>query len=211
MPDIPNDNCPNSFGQLQKVAFQRLWKADGSPNSFSLTNEITIKASWTLLLTAADSSKVVVSPYIGAPTDEPGAARTFGSGNEVPGGNAIVIGREPTAFTGAIYRASQAGVIAALKRLECESEADNLGVYLFDDSGQIEALNYGTADAPDFRPIPIKSLFVGDKAHGNLEGVDTNAISWTYPPNWSDRLQIVTPVDFNPLTDLVVSDISEGA
>lgn len=29
MPDIPVSNCPESFGQIQKVAFQRLYKNTG--------------------------------------------------------------------------------------------------------------------------------------------------------------------------------------
>lgn len=204
IPDIPQEKCPVAFGQIQKVIFQRLYNDDGTPNGFKgTTTSIKTKAAWTPLLSATDSTKVVISPYIGAPTDEPGAVRTFGSGNEVPGGNAIVLGREPTAFTGAIYRASQQTVIVPLKALECESEADNLGAYLVDENGQIECLDYGTSSAPDYRPIPVKSFFVGDKAHGGLEGVDTNAISWSYPPNWSDKLEIVVPTDFNPLTDLI--------
>lgn len=34
MPDIPVSNCPESFGQIQKVAFQRLYKSTGEKNSF---------------------------------------------------------------------------------------------------------------------------------------------------------------------------------
>jgi hypothetical protein len=44
---------------------------------------------------------------------------------------------------------------------------------------------------------------VGDKNLGGFDAPDGNAISWSFPPNWSDNLVIVTPSDFNPLTDLV--------
>lgn len=73
LPNVPAITCPESFGQVQKVAFQRLTKGDGSKNSFTSEKAITALASWTSLLSAADSTKVVVSPYIQAPTAEAGA------------------------------------------------------------------------------------------------------------------------------------------
>ena len=91
-------------------------------------------------------------------------------------------------------------VIKAMKALQCEAQADNLGVYLFDENGAIEAVKGSGAD--DYSPIPIRSLFIGDKAHGGLEAPDSNAIQFTFLPNYSDDLKISVPTDFNPLTDL---------
>ena len=197
---IPAQGCAESFGQIQKVAFQRLNSA-GNKNSFTTTNSIKMLASWTTLMAAADSTKVVVSPYIQAPTTEAGAARTFGGGNETLGGVETVIGREPTTFTGVI-RAVQQSIIKVMKELQCEAIADNLGVYLFDENGNICCLQDPTT-ATTYYPIPIRSLFIGDKNFGGLEAPDDNAISWSFLPNYSDQLVIVSPTDFNPLTDLV--------
>lgn len=197
---IPAQGCAESFGQIQKVAFQRLTTA-GAKNSFTSSADIKLKASWTALMSAADSTKVVVSPYIQAPTVEAGAARTFGGGNETLGGVEMIIGREPTPFTGVIRAVSQS-VIKAIKALQCEAIADNLGVYLFDENGNICALKDQTT-ATTFYPIPIRALFVGDKSFGGLEAPDSNAIQWSFLPNYSDDLAIVSPTDFNPLTDLV--------
>ena len=197
---IPAQGCAESFGQIQKVAFQRLTTA-GVKNSFTSSADIKLKASWTALMSAADSTKVVISPYIQAPTVEAGAARTFGGGNETLGGVEQVIGREPTPFTGVIRAVSQS-VIKAIKALQCEATADNLGVYLFDENGNICALKDQTT-ATTFYPIPIRALFVGDKSFGGLEAPDSNAIQWSFLPNYSDDLAIVSPTDFNPLTDLV--------
>lgn len=205
LPTIPGVNCAETFGQIQKVAFQRLRKDDGTRNSFVGAGEsskpIGALASWTPLLAAADSTKIVVSPYIQAPTSEPGAARTFGGGNETLGGVEEIIGREPTPFTG-VFRKIPQSVIKVIKQLQCESWADNLGVYLFDENGSIEAIVDETV-ATTFYPIPIRSLFVSDKGHGGLEAPDSNTIQWVFLPNYSDNLKIVTPTDFNPLTDLV--------
>lgn len=201
---IPAQGCAESFGQIQKVALQRLASSAGTKNSFTSTTDIKVLASWTAKMSAADGTKIVISPYIQAPTTEAGAARTFGGGNETLGGVQMVIGREPTTFTGVI-RAVQQSIIKAMKELQCEAIADNLGVYLFDDNGRICAIQ--DPETPTtFYPIPIRSLFIGDKAFGGLEAPDSNAISWTFLPNYSDNLAIVTPTDFNPLTALVPAE-----
>ena len=197
---IPAQGCAENFGQIQKVAFQRI-SSSGTKNSFTTSADIKLLASWTALMAAANSTKIVVSPYIQAPTTEAGAARTFGGGNETLGGVEIVIGREPTSFNGVI-RSVQQSIIKAMKDLQCESLADNLGVYLFDENGNICALQ-DPSTVTTFYPIPIRALFIGDKTFGGLEAPDSNAISWSFLPNYSDQLAIIKPTDFNPLTDLV--------
>lgn len=199
IPDVPLYDCPDSFGQIQKVVFQRLESAAGKKNEFVAdSKDIKKKASWTAFLEAEDGTKVVPSPYITAPTTEPGAARTYGGGNETLGGVELNIGREPTPFSGNLLQEHQT-TVKALKKLQCEGA---LGVYLIDENGEIGAI----ADDPDkptkYSPIPIFGLFVGDKNLGGLEAPDSNAISWKFMPNWSDNLVRVKPTDFNALTDL---------
>ena len=231
---IPAATCSETFGQIQKAAFCRLAKADGTKNSFTTGSSTGIDklAAWTAKMAKTDGEKVVISPYIQAPTQEAGAARTFGGGNETLGGVEIVItpyiqaptqeagsprtfgggnetlggveiiiGREPSTFTG-VLRAVPQDIIKAMKALQCEAQADNLGVFLFDENGNIEAIEDATT-AGTYYPIPIRSLFIGDKSHGGLEAPDNNAIQWSFLPNYSDDLKIVAPSDFNPLNDLV--------
>lgn len=199
LPNIPNFTCAESFGQIQKVAFQRLYKSNGDKNSFTTSTGIGEKTSWTTFLSADDDTKIVVSPYIQAPTAEAGAPRTFGGGNETLGGIEEIIGREPTPFT-AVMRKMPQSLIKALKDLQCESDSQNLGVYLFDENGAIGALQDQKTEITHY-PIPIRSLFIGDKTLGGIEAPDSNAIQWTFLPNWSDDLAIIVP-NFNPLTDL---------
>lgn len=198
---IPKVTCPVNFGQIQKVAFQRLTKADGTKNSFTTTNAIGLLASWSALLAATDGSKVVVSPYINAPADSGGDARLTSGGNDDLGGVAEVLGGNPVVFDGQLRSVPQA-VIKAMKGLQCEANVGNLGIYLFDENGNIEAIQDGTTPTT-YYPIPIRGLFIGSKIHGNYDAKDMNAIHWEYPDNYSDDLVIVTPSDFNPLTDLV--------
>lgn len=199
---IPSAGCPESFGQIQKIAFQRLRKADGTKNSFTSTASILLKASWTALMAASDGTKIVLSPYVQAPANEAGSPRTFGGGNETLGGVEMIIGREPTTFS-AVIRSVKQDVIKAMKELQCEAQADNLGVFLIDENGAVECIKDETTEGT-FYPIPIRSLFVGDKSHGGLEAPDSNAIQFAFLPNYSDDLSIQVPTDFNPLTDLTV-------
>lgn len=205
---IPNVQCSENFGQIQKVAFQRLRKADGTRNSITgqsagtpAVDNIKLLATWTALLAAADGSKVVVSPYINAPADSGGDARLTSGGNDDLGGVQEVLGGNPVQFDGQL-RAVPQSVIKAMKELQCESNAGNLGVYLFDENGNIQAVQDQTT-ATTYYPIPIRTLFIGSLIHGNYDAKDSNAISWQYPDNYSDDLKIVKPSDFNPLTDLV--------
>lgn len=201
---IPNVTCPENFGQIQKAAFQRLRKADGTKNSFTSTAAITALASWAALLAAADGSKIVVSPYINAPADSGGDARRSSGGNDDLGGIPLVLGGNPVQFDGSLRSVPQS-VIKTMKELECEAQAGNLGVFLFDENGKIEAIQ-DQETATTYYPIPIRSLFIGSKIHGNFDAKDSNAISWLYPDNYSDDLVIVTPTDFNPLTDLIPAE-----
>lgn len=203
---IPNVVCPENFGQIQKVAFQRLRQADGTRNAMAgsgtpLAPTITKLATWTALLASATGTKIVVSPYINAPADSGGDARRTSGGNDDLGGISQVLGGNPVQFDG-VLRSVPQSVIKVMKELQCEAAAGNLGVFLFDENGKIEAIQ--DPDTPTtYYPIPIRSLFIGSKIHGNFDAKDSNAISWLYPDNYSDNLAIVTPDDFNPLTDLV--------
>lgn len=194
--DIPNVTCPESFGQIQKVAFQRLY--NGTARNGMTNSTVLLKATWTALLAAANSTKVVVSPFINSPEDSGGDVRQTSGGNDDLGGIPDVLGGESVQFAG-VLRAIPQATIAVMKKLMCEANAGNLGVYLFDENGKIE----GILEGSNVYPIPIRALFVGDKIHGNYDAKDHNPIQWNYLPNYSDKLSIFTPTDFNPLTDLV--------
>lgn len=196
--DIDKVTCPEGFGQIQKIAFTRLRGASGR-NSFTSTADITKLASWTPKLTAEDSTKIVMSPYVNAPTSEPGDFLTYGGGNDTLNGVTIIRGLQPTDFT-AVLREVPQDIIEQMKALTCEANAGNLGVFLFDGNGRIEAIQDETT-VTTYYPIPISTLGVSDKGHGGYENPDYNNLKITFPPNFSDHLKIITP-EFNPLTDL---------
>lgn len=194
--DLEINECKESLGQIQKVIFQRIYKSTGVVNKIP-AESIKAKTQMTALATAADGTKIIISPYVQNPGTEPGAARTFGGGNQTLGGIEIVIGREPTTFSGIIYQEAQS-VIKTLKQYSCE----NIGVYLIDENGNIGALTED--NGANYTPIPIGKFFVGDKKLGGFEEPDSNTIEWNFFPNWSDNLVIIkaSELDYNPLTDL---------
>lgn len=206
LPNIPKFECSEGFGQIQKIAFQRIYNG-ATRNSFrelGMPGKIQDLSSWTMNLTANNSTKIVISPFVENPTQDGGDARTYGGGNDTLGGVSKIIGAEPTTLTVQLRDVPQS-VIKELKKLMCEAQNGNLGVYLFDDNGRIEALEeQETIDNETIItnfPIPIRALFVGDKIHGGLENPDSNTMSFQFAPNYSDNLAIVTP-SFNPLTEL---------
>ncbi len=205
--DLTVAACKVAFGQTQKLLFQRIYSAAATKNSFPAAGSgqtpaqgsIVLKASWTAKLSAADGTKVTVSPYVQNPETEPGAPRTFGGDNQTRGGVPITIGREPTAFTGVFYQESQA-TMEAMKDYYCEE----LGVYLIDEYGNIGCLADNVDNPTAYYPIPIQEFFVGDLKLGGYSEPDSNAINFSFLPNWSDKFTIVkqSTMDFNPLSDL---------
>ena len=194
LPAVPNASCPQDWGQTQKIIFQRIFKTAGTKNSFTSSSDIKQLSSWTALFSASDGTKCVITPYVEAPTSDGGDAITFGGGNDTVGGTTKVIGRNPVNMSFVMRQMTQ-DVIKALKGLQCE---DELGVYLVNGDGQILAVS--SADN-EYTPIPIRSLFISDLKLMGLDNPDENALSFSFLPNWSDDVKVVTP-GFNPLTDL---------
>ena len=202
IPDVPNMGCAQSFGQIQKVAFTRLRGATGTLNGFIVNEskgQIEKLESWETKLSATDGTKIVVSPFLYSPADSGGDVRMTGGGNDDLGGIPDVLGANPVQFA-ANMRSIPQEIAKSLKQLECEANAGNLGVFLFDENGNIEAIQDETTPTT-YYPIPIRALFIGDKIHGNYDAKDSNPISWYYTENYSDNLIIVKP-EFNPLTAL---------
>lgn len=203
LPTMTIPDCKESFGQIQKVIFQRIYSGEGVKNKMTAATAL-LKVTYTANLSATDGTKMLISPIINNPETEPGEARMFGGGNQTAGGIEVIIGTDPTNFTGTLYQESQTSTIKPLKQLMCE----NIGVYLIDEYGNIGGIEQPGATAQaanDFLPIPIQKFFIGDKKLGGFEEPDSNTIQWAFNPNWSDDLVIYkrSTLDFDPLTDLV--------
>ena len=196
LPPIPNMTCGIRYGQVQKIAFTRIG------NLFSnSSNPITDLASWTAFLSAEDSTKIVVTPYVEAPTMEGGDEKTFGGGNTTLDGIIMVLGSEPIRMSFALRNYPQT-IISALKVL---TKIKDLGVFLFNDNGGIICLQEGGT----YLPIPIRALFVGDLILSGRTQPDRNTMKFSFKSNYSDKLVVVKP-DFSPINDLANIDVHIG-
>ena len=203
IPDISTAVCLQDFGQIQKAAFMRQYASAGVKNEFTTTGagDIKLLASWTAYLAAAAATKVQVTPEIENPVTVPGAAKTVGGGNATLGGITKNRGSEPTSQTYDLNAYNQA-IIAELKEFQSEF---SLGVFLFNQYGQIGCLTDDIGTPTAYYPIPIakQTFFIGDKKLGGLDEEDMNLMTWQFMPGWSDYFVVVSPTDFSPLTDLV--------
>ena len=188
--------CGIRYGQVQKIAFTRIG------NLFSdSSNPITDLASWTAFLSAEDSTKIVVTPYVEAPTMEGGDEKTFGGGNATLDGIIMVLGSQPIRMSFALRNYPQT-IISALKIL---TKIKDLGVFLFNDNGGIICLQEGGT----YLPIPIRALFVGDLILSGRIQPDRNTMKFSFKSNYSDKLVVVKP-NFSPVNDLANIDVHIG-
>lgn len=197
MASLLSEACGIDIGQVQKIIFQRQFSAPGVRNSMTVA-QAALLTNWSTRLSAADSTKVQVSPFINAPDTEPGAPIKFGGGNDTRNGIQIITGIDPTLFTARFLR-EQFKVIKALKQLFGEE----LGVYYIDQHNRIVCDSNDSASPTNVYPIPIEQYFVGDRDFGGFAEPDANSLEWYHRPNWSDDLTVITPSDFSPLTGLV--------
>lgn len=198
LPTVTIPQCLESFGQINKVIFQRITSGLGAKNK--IATGFPVKATWTPFFTASDGTKMVISPFISNPEVTPGAKKTYGGGNATPGGATLIIGAETTTVTARMDNMPQS-VVKAMKVLMCEE----VGVYLINERGDIAGIGITTTGqnpTTEYFPIPISSLFIGDKGLGGLDEPDFNAIEWEFKPNWSNDLKIVK-MEFDTLTELV--------
>jgi hypothetical protein len=195
--DIPVVACAANFGQVQKVIFQRMKKADGTPNEI-LATDAPLKATYVALKTAADSTKIQVSPFIEAPESEPGGAREFGGGNATLDGVPIILGSEASTFS-AVMRSKRQDIVAAIKKYAREPD---MGVFLVNEAGQIAGAADNVETPTKYTPFRIQGMHVGDMKLGGFEAPDENAIMWKFPQDWSDNFSVITPTDFLANTDI---------
>lgn len=199
MTNIGALTCPESFGQIQKLLFQRAAQAAG----FGTLTSCALLQTWTTLLTATNSTKVVVTPFIAGFTPETGKAREFGSGNEVRNGIPIIFGTNPTKVTCKLYEPTSA-VVANLKALECESVVvgfvNELGYYGFE--AQTVATGVPSTEpvsADELHGFTVQSFHVSDRILGGFDGPDYVEISFSLPANWSTGFHILKPTDHSGL------------
>lgn len=186
------------LNEIQKFIIQRT-KDGTSRNEITIaTTNPNLLATWAALKAASDSTKVQVSPFIDGPESEAGGPREFGGPGQTRGGIPRRNGRENTPFSARLMDMPQS-VIEELKAYECE---DDLSVFLVNECGNIIGKTDDPASPTIFYGFPIQSFFVSDLNMGQYTESDYNMLQWNFRANWSDKLHIVTPSDFDALVEL---------
>lgn len=190
---IPANTCPENWGQIQKFAIQR---KQATPSFTSAT--IKVAATWTPLLTATDSTKIVITPYIAGVVIPPGEVlKEGGNDNTTINGMPRVVGLGFVPVT-AQPQSLLPAVRAALLGLGAESSISpgftNLWVYFFNQYDQIIA----NADGSGFDAYNIMGADAGTEGFGKL-----NTMNWGFDlaGGWSKNATVYTPTaPFKPLS-----------
>ena len=66
LPTLPTVLCKAGFGQIQRIVFQRRFDDNGEVNKIT-PEQMSQAATWISLSVAEDSTKIVLSPFIGNP------------------------------------------------------------------------------------------------------------------------------------------------
>lgn len=191
--DIPTSDCPFDIKQIQKIIFQR------GGNKF-LLDTIKTLAAWTPLKTAIDSTKIVVSPFVGGnPIIAPGGAITEGGGdNSTLNGIEEVTGSNPSLFT-CDFKSLKPAQEEAFKKLICEK---NLQVYFVTEENKIIATQEGLAEADSHKGLPISAFYFDDRDNQGFGKQDLNKLRFSLASGWSTKIVKIVAEDFSPLTDL---------
>lgn len=190
--------CKESLGQIQRFLIQRAGHVfDGTVNA------ITAIASWTPLFAAADSTKVVSTPYVENVVIPRTEAATEGGGdNTTIDGIEIIVGANAVRMLGQIAETPSA-ILKQLRKLMCEPDLVWYGINQF---GAIIAKDLTPAEAlpadKQYTGLPLQSLFVSDSDNNGLNTRDKADFSFGLPYGWRDDIAVITPADFNAKTAL---------
>lgn len=182
---IPNQSCGVRFEQITKLVFQR----KQSPSSFDAST-ILEQATWSALLTAGDSTRVVLSPYINNPIIPPGEALTEGGNdNTTIGGVSRLLGE---GFQQATFELRNAGVDVrkAIRSITSETALvpgfTNIWVYMINRFGEIIAKADGSG-------IDIYNFFVGGPGTEGFNRDNMQMGKFDLKPGWDEDVTVFKP------------------
>jgi len=191
--DITAQACPENFGQIQKIIFQR----EGYVFDGTTGKDITLLADWQTVFTSTGSEKAQVTPFIYAPVITAGDSITNGGGdNSTLNGVAELVGVNASTFAG-LFKGLNATTISSLVSYVCEN---NLVAYFLNKNQDIICAET-TLGSTNYTGIKIQELFIGDKTNNGLATKDENAITFSIPDGWSKTVKVINPA-FNPLSAL---------
>ncbi len=190
-----------SFGETQRLLFMKLYDDTGALNTIPAAT-LKSKSALAALRGAIDHTKIVFSPVVHEPSTSPGGARLDGGVGTTAGGVEEVVGIDPTEVS-FVMRNVRQDTVTLLRKFGCTP----IGVIRFDACGNAEGI-VDDHDAPTtIMPVPVNTLFVGDKSHGNGQSAEKNVLSFKHIGGWSEKVGVVKADDptlaLNPLLDFL--------
>jgi hypothetical protein len=180
--DIVATDCPENWGQIVRIAFQRV--------GYAFT-DITDEAEWDLLLAANDDTKLQIGPIHENFTAPAGELITEGGDdNTTSFGQPVSVGKA-TVTAGGRYRGISAETKRSLEQFTSESYFfQSLGVIFINEFGQIISNTDPDLEGGSDTVFPIQNYFISDVDN---QGLNTNNLfnfSFTFPGGWSDYFKI---------------------
>lgn len=194
--NIPATTCPVRWDQVQKLFIRRI----GSAAALT-TSSILLSATITPLLSAADSTKLLITPYIGNLVFPPSEILAEG-GNDNTTLNGIrqFRGLGFVTVTGLIRNISAAAA-AKIRALTPESALQpgetNLEFFGVNKDGKVIGQNPASTTVKGF---PLYNLALSDVSSEGFAKDNVYNLSFDLAPGWSEYHAMYTPTDYNALT-----------
>jgi len=180
---ITPTTCAQHFGQIVRVAFQRV----GSP-FVNVTSEI----EWDAALVATSALTITLTDFCENVLIPAGEAITEGGDdNSTLYGQALVVGKGQVTVSGR-FRGLTATSKASMEQFVSESSIYNqLGVYLINEFGQVISSDVPVGGTTAI-PFPIQSFFISDVDSQGYNTHNFNMFQWNFVGGWSDAFRIDT-------------------
>jgi hypothetical protein len=200
LPNLLDTNCAVDFDQITRIAFQ-LKQTDPA---FDIADPITDVDSWTALLSAFDSTKIVLSPALSSVVIPQSEGTYEGeNSNDSINGLGFYLGENNVRVTGMVVSAPQS-VMDALEELSCYSDttlgASKLSAFLITRRirGKAGILAKQGTSAGDYAGIEIFNLRVSSVGSEGYKAKNKYMIAFDIQPDELKGTELVK-VDWNPM------------
>lgn len=193
----PNPACPVKWDQIVKMLIRRTTGA-----TTVTTATILLTATVSPLLSAADNTKLLVSPYLldmKFPNNDP--LKEGGNDNTTIGGVPRLLGLPFGGVKDAFMENIAPSSAQAMRALASESGGTagvtNLEAFFVTKDGKLICV---TASGTLCVGIPIYNFCVNDVSSEGFSRPNRYYVSFDMAPMWSQFTNILTPADYNALT-----------
>lgn len=204
--DIPQQDCPENIGQIQRLFFTRKGQIKFDLNNPQNNIPATIQgvgntpdadAPWLVLFAATDDTKVIKTPFStggGESAINPGSLVTQGGGdNFFFNGATKVTNINPSDGT-IRFDSLRGDVIKTLRKLGCENE---LEVWIINQGNTIIG---SKNDSDIFSGFLASNVVLGSLSNQGYGTFDSNTLTFQLPPHWDETKHFITPTGWSPLS-----------